>query len=290
MKRCPTCNTNYDSSIINCSNCGFEPAVIDGFKCYAPQYSHEGGGFKASYFADLVRFEENNFWFRARNKLILWMLKHNCPDLVSFLEIGCGTGYVLSGVADQFPNAKLSGSEIFFDGLGFAAARLPTTDLMQMDARDIPFHEEFEAIGAFDVLEHIEEDDRVLKQVHEALIPSGFLVLTVPQHKWLWSATDEHACHVRRYTAPELHRKIESAGFNIIRSTSFVTTLLPAMMASRMLPEKVFDAASEFKISPWLNAVFYALLVAEIAAIKLGISFPIGGSRIVVAQKTGVIA
>jgi predicted SAM-dependent methyltransferase len=48
---------------------------------------------------------------------------------------------------------------------------------MQMDARDIPFHEEFKVIGVFDILEHIEieEDDRVLKQVHEALMPSGFL-------------------------------------------------------------------------------------------------------------------
>jgi hypothetical protein len=67
---------------------------------------------------------------------------------------------------------------------------------------------------------------------------------------------------------PNFIEKIESAGFKIVKSTSFVTTLLPAMLVSRLLPEKVFDAASEFKISPWLNSLFYRLLRAELAFIK----------------------
>ena len=42
------------------------------------------------------------------------------------LEIGCDTGFVLSGIEEKIPFAKLNGCEIFTDGLAFAAKRLPS--------------------------------------------------------------------------------------------------------------------------------------------------------------------
>lgn len=272
----------------NCPACGTGPAVVDGFCAYAPESSHGGGGFKSHYFSELARLEEANFWFRSRNLLVTWAIKTFCPDFRSLLEIGCGTGYVLSGINKAFPHTTLHGSEIFTTGLGFAAARLPQVDFMQMDATNIPFREEFDVIGAFDVLEHIDEDEQVLDQAFRALRPQGTMLITVPQHPWLWSSTDDYACHVRRYTATDLHRKVESAGFKIVRSTSFVTILLPAMIVSRLLQRNDsgnIDATAELKISPWLNSIFYRLLLAELALIKKGLSFSVGGSRLIVAKK-----
>ncbi len=294
MKRCLACNALFASSmsIANCPTCGASPAVVDGFCAYAPDLAHESAGFKSTYFSELARLEDANFWFRSRNKLILWALKKYCQTFHSFLEIGCGTGYVLSGVAKAFPHATLNGSEIFTAGLGFAAARLPSANLMQMDARNIPFDEAFDVIGAFDVLEHIEDDELVLSQVHAALKPQGYIVLTVPQHAWLWSPIDEYACHVRRYTATVLHQKIEAAGFRIVRTTSFISTLLPAMMVSRFLQRKksvaTLDATAELKIAPWLNYLFSTTLSFELSVIRSGINLPIGGSRLVVARKIGL--
>lgn len=289
MKRCISCDARYASSTHSCPSCGFVPSLVGGFDSYAPDFAHDGGGFKSDYFSELALLEDANFWFRSRNKLLMWALENYSPNFQSLLEIGCGTGYVLSGISKKIPHATLYGSEIFITGLGFAHARLPSAKFMQMDARNIPFENEFDVIGAFDVLEHIGEDERVLAQMHAALSPQGFMFLTVPQHKWLWSSVDEHACHVRRYSATDLHEKIEAAGFQIMRSTSFVTTLLPAMMISRFLSKKVsakkFDATAELKISPWLNSIFSRLLNAELALIKRGFNFPVGGSRLVVAKK-----
>jgi len=59
------------------------------------------------------------------------------------------------------------------------------------------------------------------------------MLVCVPQHAWLWSSVDQHACQVRRYSANDLHTKIEAAGFEITRSTSFVSQLLPATLVSR---------------------------------------------------------
>lgn len=289
MKRCLSCTINYTSSTRNCPSCGFTPAYVDGFDSYAPDFAHEGGGFKSIYFSELARLEDSNFWFSSRNNLIMWAIEKYCPNFQSLLEIGCGTGYVLSGISKKFPRQTLFGSEIFIAGLGFAAERLPSAKFMQMDARSIPFENEFDVIGAFDVLEHIKEDEKVLAQMCISLKPEGLILITVPQHAWLWSPIDEYACHERRYAASDLHQKIEAAGFRVIRSTSFVTTLLPAMMISRFNQKKIsdirFDATAELKISPILNALFSKMLSAELALIIRGIDFPIGGSRLVVARK-----
>lgn len=289
MKRCVACGGRYLSSARSCTSCGAAPLLVNGFDAYSYSKVNDGVGFDSSAYPRLARMEDTNFWFRARNRLIIWAIESYCRDFRLLLEIGCGTGFVLSGISKAFPNATLSGSEIFVEGLDFAAARTPSAHFMQMDARNIPFEDEFDVIGAFDVLEHIEEDTAVLAQVHAALKPRGFMLLTVPQHAWLWSAADDYAHHARRYSAEDLHGKIKAAGFQVLRSTSFVTILLPAMMASRLLrknvPGEAFDASAEFRISPWLNTLFFHLLGFELALINRGVDFPAGGSRLVVAQK-----
>jgi SAM-dependent methyltransferase len=246
-----------------------------------------GGGFRPEYFTDLAALEAGNFWFRGRNALIVWALKKYFPRLGSFMEIGCGTGFVLSGVGAAFPGAALYGSEVFSAGLGFAARRVERAGFMQMDGRNIPYEDEFDVVGAFDVIEHIVEDEVVLAQMCRALKPGGGLLLTVPQHPWLWSEADRYACHVRRYTAGELHSKVERAGFEIVRSTSFVSLLLPAMLASRRRAagDKAFDPVDEFRIGRAANRVLEGVLAVERFAIRAGISLPAGGSRLLVARR-----
>lgn len=272
--------------------CGSGTPLIDGFECYASEFAHGGGGFKANYFEELAGLEASNFWFRARNELVIGAIQKYWPSFRTLLEIGCGTGYVLNGISRSFPGSKLVGSEIFLSGLGFASKRVPSAHFIQMDARRIPYMDEFDIVGAFDVLEHIDDDVLTLRQIHKALHVDGLLVLTVPQHPWLWSPVDEYACHERRYDATSLHRKLRDAGFQILRSTSFVTLLLPAMAMSRYLQSKSakesFDAASELKIPRMLNEALYRLLRLEMLAIRLGINFPIGGSRLVIAKKSSI--
>lgn len=292
MKRCLSCQQTFSSSATDCPACGFSPVLGNGFSLYAPDFADSGGGFKASYFSELARLEAQNFWFRSRNQLIVWALNKYCKDFQSFLEVGCGTGFVLSGVSQAFPGATLLGSEIFTAGLGHAAARLPLVKFIQMDARNIPYREEFDVIGAFDVLEHIEDDVTVLGEVRAALKENGFLFITVPQHGWLWSSVDEYACHVRRYSASELHTKLETVGFEIVRSTSFVSFLLPAMLLSRVKQrhaQSSIDPADELKLSRGLNAFLYKVMQAEVGLIRSGINLPIGGSRLVVAKRKDLV-
>lgn len=287
MKVCLRCEHAFVSEGWMCPACKYEPVRQEGFSAHAEELAHSGGGFKPEYFSELSRLEATNFWFRARNELIIWTLRKYQSNIRSFLEVGCGTGFVLSGIALDQPGMALHGSEIFIAGLPHAANRVPAANFMQMDARRIPFALEFDAIGSFDVLEHIEEDETVIRQLHQALKPHGLLLLTVPQHPRLWSASDEYACHVRRYTAKELHEKLVRNGFRIERSTSFVSLLLPAMLLSRMKNKQVdaYDPLAEMNPPAVANSLFLKLMRFEHGLIRLGINFPLGGSRLVVARK-----
>jgi SAM-dependent methyltransferase len=287
MKRCLACEYCFERKEWDCPRCGQRPLLRDGMLRFAQDPPVADGGFKREYFARLARFEEGSFWFRGRNRLIQWALGNYFPDARSFFEVGCGTGFVLKGVRETLPRMRLAGSEIFGDGLVFARARLPGVDFYQMDARQIPFEREFDIIGAFDVLEHIVEDDTVLQQMFRATRPGGGVLITVPQHRFLWSAIDEHSMHQRRYSRVELRTKVEQAGFRIQRVTSFISLLLPFMMCSRMKrnSSRDFQLWREFEISRPLNAVLANILAVERALVERGVSFPAGGSLLLIAKR-----
>lgn len=294
MKYCHSCQTSYTAKDFICPGCAKETKVLDGVYVHSPQLAQENDGFDSSLFEKLIIEESNNFWFKARNEIIVWFLNHyvgegkkNSGSLGKYLEIGCGSGFVLQAVFDNFKKSKIYGSEIFLNGLLFAKARTQDAVFMQMDAREIPYVKEFNVIGAYDVLEHIEEDSRVIKEIYNALQDNGIFISTVPQHKRLWSFADDIACHKRRYEPGELEAKLRESGFKIVRSTSFVTLLLPFMYISRIKRNKDQSIKSKdfLRIPKILNKIFSTVMKVELLFIKLGFNFPFGGSRLVIAIK-----
>ena len=158
----------------------------------------------------------------------------------------------------------------------------------QMDARRIPFEDEFDVIGAFDVIEHIEEDEIVLRQMHQATKPGGGIVITVPQHRWLWSKNDKVSGHRRRYRRDELKDKVWRAGFEVVATKAFVALPLPLLVWSRLVRKiKGPDDWSEFKISAMTNWCLDNVLSVERCLIRAGFSFPVGGSLLLAARKLG---
>lgn len=157
-----------------------------------------------------------------------------------------------------------------------------------LDMLHLPFRSEFDVLGGFDVLEHVREDEKVLAQMYQALRKGGILLITVPQHPFLWSSNDGMAKHVRRYRKKELQTKAERAGFRVVRMTGFVSLLLPLMILSRMVrrrstgPESVIR---ELKQPAWLNELLVRILTLERLLIGAGVNFPFGGSLLLVAQK-----
>lgn len=288
MKICIMCGEKFDRTGWECPSCNAIPDFILGFPAFSPNLAETSESFKISYFEQLANIEAYNFWFRSRNRLIIWALQQYFPNAKNFFEIGCGTGFVLSGIESMCPQLLLFGSDIYSNGLTITAKRTKKTELFQMDACQIPFENEFDVVGAFDVLEHIEEDELALSQMYQAICRGGGIILTVPQHPFLWSYSDEYACHVRRYNARELKTKVRLAGFETVKMTSFVSLLFPLMVISRLKkrqPNVQYDIMAELKLGSLTNTFLEKMLDLERGLINLGIHLPFGGSLLLIARK-----
>lgn len=288
MKFCLACHQSFSDIEWECPTCGNVPAERDGFLAFAPALAEQNNGFDPDNFERFAAIEPTHFWFLARNKILRSLMLHHSPGAQNILEIGCGTGFVLASTCRTFPAAQLSGSDIYTEGLCFAKQRVPSAIFFQMDARYIPFRNEFDLIGAFDVLEHIDDDQAALNEIYQACLADGVLILTVPQHHWLWSKTDDYAHHKRRYSRAEVKEKVSQAGFRVEYASSFVSLLLPFMLLSR-LAQRSSQADdkmdSGFKIGWLANKLLGAVMKLECWLIANGVSLPVGGSLVLVARK-----
>jgi SAM-dependent methyltransferase len=271
-----------------------DPIIIEGFQCFAPAVALAAVDYPEHGFEVTRAVEERSFWCRARRRLALQLFDRFVPAgrQAAALEIGCGTGFILDALRQRHDLA-LTGSEVYIAALRYARLRLPDVNLIQLDATTIPFASSYEAVAAFDVLEHIDDDVAAVAGVWRALKPGGVFICSVPQYQWMWSRLDELVCHKRRYSRSLLHERLEQAGFEIMFCTSFVTTLFPLMAAARLVakarhaPEEQEgrQLEQEVNFSPIVNWLFDVVMRVDELLIRLGVRLPFGGSLVAVGRK-----
>jgi SAM-dependent methyltransferase len=238
--------------------------------------------------ARMAELEQRHFWFRARSELIASLIARYFPGERSLLEIGCGTGLVLARLRHAFPGLTLTGGDLSRDALEIARVRLPDATFAQMDIRNVPFQEEFGVVCLLDVLEHLDEDLAALEESHRAIRQRGGIIVSVPQHRWLWSAMDEYGRHRRRYARRRVQMLMNRAGFDVVRTTSYVSLLLPLVAASRLTHRRLthdYDPFRELQVPSSLNRACGIALAAENALIRWGVSFRVGSSLVLVGRK-----
>jgi len=272
----------------HCTACGHRVVESAGVPMFAPELADTVSGFDPVSFPALVEVEASHFWFVARNELIVGLANRFFPDAKCYLEIGCGNGAVLGAVAASRRWERLVGTDLHPTGLKHARTCLPPeVELVQMDARAIPAINAFDLTGAFDVVEHVADDEAVLRGLRGATVNGGGTIIAVPQHPSLWSRADEIGHHQRRYLLGELEAKLRRNGFDILFSSSFMAVLLPLMALSRLKARITRDDADvehETALGPRVNSMLTAILRAEVQLTLAGLRWPLGGSRVVVAR------
>lgn len=235
MNYCCNCQSYLVNDVAMCSVCGYQPKVVNDIPVYASELADDNDGFSSDDHVFLTEVENGHFWFENRNLVLRWILQKFFPQMGSFCEVGCGTGFVLREIAKSFPDVKLFASDIYVNALSFVQKKVPNAKLFQSDLMQFPYIEKFDVVGAFDVIEHIDDDVGALESIYRSLVVGGGVVITIPQHKWLWSVQDISSCHKRRYYRKDIIDKMESVGFRVLKVTSFVSLLLPLMIVSRLL-------------------------------------------------------
>jgi SAM-dependent methyltransferase len=288
---CPVCRRQLtlSSAGYDCPECRRIYPVKDGITQLLAG-AITGDSFDVEAFDFLYKMEQKHFWHLARREILLHFIKklELSPDS-KLLEIGCGNGSVLAFLKQHGLNVE--GGDIFLEGLQYCRHRAGEVPLYQIDITALPFQDEYEVIGLFDVLEHIKDDEKALQETAGALKTGGKLIITVPAHRYLWRRSDEIAGHQRRYSRKELVKKLEQNGFEVKKVSFFICSLFPMYLVmklfSRFTGQKrsnKIDSLVEMKTYPVLNTVFLWLLRLENILIR-HIDLPWGASLLAVAEK-----
>jgi SAM-dependent methyltransferase len=156
------------------------------------------------------------------------------------------------------PRLPLPGTH-FFDLSGPALARLKARGGLTTagDATALPFPDgAFDLVCAFDIVEHVEDDRQVLREIRRVTRPGATVVLAVPLHPARWSAFDVLVGHVRRYDADALVALLAEHGLTIERSAMF--GMEPR--SSKLLDLAVWGLTKRpTQAMRWYNAVFLPL-------------------------------
>jgi SAM-dependent methyltransferase len=261
--------------------------------------SNPGSSYDPAYFEPLFASEERHFWFRGRNEIIAAAVADLTRKLdrgYRVLEVGCGTGNVLSRLEQECADGLVAGMDLFAEGLYYAQKRV-SCGLVQGDLHSPPFQVRFDLVCLFDVLEHMEDDVAVLHALREILSPQGRLVLTVPAHQSLWSYFDEASHHYRRYSVEVLIQCLVEAGYRVEYITEYMASLFPLVWLGRKIAtftnsrgeENLREsttyalATRELRIVPVLNEVLFWLLKQEVRWIGQRRRLSVGTSIIAIA-------
>lgn len=261
--------------------------------------SPERISFAPASFPHLDAVEDRHFWFCTRRLVIGSLARRATEGLADgyrVLELGCGNGGLLGTLQRTCVGGRVIGMDLFVEGLQ-RARRRSACPLVQGDIHHPPFGRSVTLVGMFDVLEHLPDDEGILRTTNELLVPGGRLLITVPAHMSLWSYFDVSSYHCRRYSLGELRTKLESNGFRVEYLSEFMSVLFPLMWAGRRVAaighrlrgrrahSQEALGSAELRIVPALNGLLAGLLRAEAAFLARGHTMPLGTSLIACARR-----
>jgi SAM-dependent methyltransferase len=228
--------------------------------------------------------ETTHWWFLGRRHVLARLLGSlGLPPRARILEAGCGVGgniEMLSGLGhvDAFepdgPSRQYVGART---GLTPAEGYLPN---------DVPFAPaSFDAVCAFDVVEHVQDDRGSVAALADLVAPGGYLVVTVPAYQWMWSAHDEVHHHKRRYTKAEMLRIVQASGLELVKASYFNAILFPLAAAVRIAKKLARSDSADDKLpSAPLNTLFRKIFSAEAGWLTRH-DLPFGLSVVVIARR-----
>lgn len=241
------------------------------------------------------RVESHHWWFVGRRGVVHDMVLRSNPDRrCRILEMGCSAGQLIRQLNDDgyrdVQGIDISEGAIDLCRRAGIAARV-------MDAQQLDFPDaSFDLVTASDILEHLADEQRALREWRRVLRPGGLLMVFVPAFRFLWTAHDVANKHYRRYRLSELTSRLQEGGFEIQRKSYWNALLFAPIAAVRgtrrlltggRLPVDGGQGDLFVPFAP-VNFALLTLLRLENRMFGLGVNWPVGVSAMAVARKPAV--
>ncbi len=186
-----------------------------------------------------------------------WMAEAIRPFVgARVLEIGAGIGNLTSWL---LPRARYVASDInvhYLHYLRNGAVGRPYFDVARVDLEDpesfTALAGQFDTVVCLNVLEHVRDPLRALRNVYTALAPGGRLVLYVPQGQALYSTLDEALQHRCRYDRKMLAAELASTGFTLEHWAHFNRASVPAWWLNGKLLRRRNFSRLQLKGFDWM--------------------------------------
>ena len=162
----------------------------------------------------------NHWWFQARKKIIETVIKKNVlKKNISILDFGSGSGVNIN-MLSKYGHVTIYEPHLFtrnylrrkFNSKKYSVIKKYTK-------------KKFDLILLADVLEHIKNDKKIIRSLSKNLKKNGFILITVPTYKILFSKKDLILGHYRRYSKTEilnLFRKFKTVRLTFFNSILFL--------------------------------------------------------------------
>ncbi len=237
-----------------------------------------------SYYQEYYHIERSHWWFRVREKILLSRLRQYIIQPANILNVGAATGRSSQALSSLGEVVSLE-----YDPDCVAFVRQQTgLDVLQGSVLDLPFEENrFDVVCAFDVIEHVQDDQQAVREMIRVCKPGGLVMVSVPMYQMLWSAHDEINQHFRRYTLKGLASIFRPHNGQILYKGYFNSLLFPLIALLRIFNKRKSAHTSDFasyKTEGAANKIFYFIFGIEIVLLRF-IRFPFGVSGMLVFRK-----
>lgn len=236
------------------------------------------------------KVEVQHWWWRGRRNILKTFLAKYEGKENTILDAGCGTGSTIQFLSDY---GVTYGVDVSSVATNFCRKR-GLKHIKKGDVSKLPYDDNFfDIVSCMDVLEHIEHDEKAVKEIFRILKPGGEMLLTVPALPFIFSDHDRAQGHFRRYSRSDVKQLLESNGFTEKRTTHFNVLLSFPIILIRLLSRfKPFAKAADFDSK--LNYDIYKIKIVNdmlsfifsLEAILLqNMDLPFGVSILAIYQK-----
>lgn len=221
---------------------------------------------EAYLYSDMFKLEQDHWWFAAKHRIVLSMLRRALParsGTLKVADLGCGCGRMLQLLADRYEATGVDASPLAVEFANKRNVKVVQGSLPD----DLPLTPgTFDAVLMLDVLEHLNDDVASAAAAAKLLNPGGIFLLTVPAYQWLFGPHDVAHHHRQRYTRGQLELVLREAGLEVKYCSYYNTILFPLALMQRAAQRKKRHHPGQLSttIPPRpINALFRAIFASE---------------------------